>query len=66
MIELISTSTGEERSDTIWVTELVREAIATSQHSNFGEHEAILEVMGRINGEFTFILVVPSASSVSI
>lgn len=66
MIELISTSTGEERTDTILVTELVREAIATSQHSNLGEHEAISKAMGRIHGEFTFILVVPSASSASI
>ena len=63
MVELLSTATAEERSDTILVTELIREAIATSQNSLLGEHEAIAEAIGRIHGEFSFIIFVPSASS---
>jgi asparagine synthetase B (glutamine-hydrolysing) len=59
MVELISTTTAEERSDTILVTELIREAIATSQNSALGEHHAIAEAIGRIHGEFSYILFVP-------
>ncbi|KAL3762165.1 hypothetical protein ACHAW5_003195 [Stephanodiscus triporus] len=62
MVEFISTTT----SDTMLITELIREAIATSQNSGLGEHEAISEAMSRIHGEFSFILLVPSAFSACI
>ena len=62
MVELISTT--EERSDTILVTELVRESISASGHSDLGEHEAISGAIGRIHGEFAFILFVASSDCI--
>lgn len=65
MVELISTTTvEEEQSDTILVTELLAEAIATSQQSDSTEHEAISNAIGRIHGEFAFILSAPSSDYV--
>jgi asparagine synthetase B (glutamine-hydrolysing) len=62
MVELISSMTvEEEQSDTILVTELLAEAIATSQQSGSCEHEAISNAIGRIHGEFAFILSIPSS-----
>ncbi|KAL9188936.1 hypothetical protein ACHAXT_011426 [Thalassiosira profunda] len=61
MAELIPTSTTieEEESDTVLVTRLMREALAKADNS-ISEHEAIAEAVGRIHGEFAFILFVPS------
>lgn len=65
MVELIATKTfEEEQSDTILVTELLAEAIATSQQSGSSEHEAISNAIGRIHGEFAFILSIPSSDCV--
>lgn len=63
MAELISTTTAEDISDTVLVTNLLQKAIAQSQHSGMGEHEAIATAMSRIHGEYSFILFVPSFSS---
>ena len=65
MVELISTTTvEEEQSDTILVTELLAQAIASSQQSGSSEHEAISNAIGRIHGEFAFILSIPSSDCV--
>jgi len=65
MVELISTTTvEEERSDTILVTKLLAKAIASSQQSGSSEHEAISNAIGRIHGEFAFILSIPSSDCV--
>lgn len=53
-------------SDTLLVKNLISESITTSRQSNFNdatsEHEAVANAIGRIHGEFSFLLFVRSTS----
>lgn len=62
-VELVSAASAEEGSDTVLVAQLLREAIARCRDSGAEEHDAIANAMGRIHGEFSFILFVPSRPS---
>ena len=62
MVELVSII--EEKSDTVLVTQFLKEAITQSPlESNTDEHEAIANAMSRIHGEYSFIFFVPSTST---
>ena len=61
MAELIPSKTTDAQSDTVLVAKLIRDATACSCDE---EHTAISEAMGRIHGEFSFILFASSSNCV--
>ena len=62
MVELIPSKTTDEQSDTVLVAKLIRDAITACSCDE--EHTAISEAMGRIHGEFSFILFASSSNCV--
>jgi len=63
MVELVSME--EQQSDTILISNILQNAINQSQNiDNNHEHDAIAKAIGRIHGEFAFILYVPSSRSI--